>query len=91
MEVSFANVVLLQIFAKIIFLRPYNARNLVLLSPGCCDEGAALLFPVFIPPQLFFFWQKAKIGFRSTESNGSFFLPFSRGDVSTLLTVRTYP
>ena len=73
MEVSFANVVLLHVFVKNIFPWPYNGRNLDLFSSGCYDEGTKLLFPCFFLGKAIFLWQKAKIGFHSTESNGSFF------------------
>ena len=54
MEVSFAKVVLLYLFVEIIFLWPYNGRNLVLFSPGCNDEGIKLLFAVFFLSTTFF-------------------------------------
>ena len=68
MEVYFANVVLLHVFVKIIFLRPINGRNLDLFSPGRYDEGTKLHFSCFfLGKAIFFLWQKAKIGFHSTE------------------------
>ena len=60
-------------FVKIIFPWPYNGRNLDLFSPGCYNEGSKLHFSLFFPWQGHFLRQKAKIGFHSTESNGSFF------------------
>ena len=73
MEESFANVVLLHVFVKNIFLWTYNGRNLDLFSPGCYDEGTKIHFPVFFLRKAIILWHKAKIGFHSTESKDSFF------------------
>ena len=50
----------------------YYGRYLYLFSPGCYNEGTMLHFPVFSLARSFL-QQKSKIGFHSTESNGSFF------------------
>ena len=90
MEVYFANVVLLHVLLRLFFPWPYNGRNLDLFSPGCYNEGTKLHFACFFPWQGHFLQQMAKIGFHSTESNGSFFSS-SPGGVSTPLTAQTDP
>ena len=52
---------------------PYNGRIFVLLLTGRYDEGADLLLLRFSFHDYFFLWQKAKIEFHSTGSNGSVF------------------
>ena len=70
LQMSFFCMFLLRLF----FPWPYNGRNLKLFSPGCYNEGTKLHFSCFFPWQGHFLRQKAKIGFHSTESNGSFFI-----------------
>ena len=89
MEVSFANVVLLHVFVKIIFPWPYYGRNIDLFSPGCYNEGTMLLLFLFVPWQGHFCGKKLILG--STQQNQMVLFSFSTGGVNTPLTAKTDP
>ena len=70
------------------FLWAYNGRNLVLISPGCYDNGAKEPFPFLSLYDYFFLAATAKIWFHSNESN-DFSLSPSPGGVSIPPTAQT--
>ena len=77
MEVSFANVLSRHVFVKIIFFCGPTMAGAKLYSHLAVTMRALnYILPVFFLGTTIFLWQKAKIGFHLTESNGSlFFLP----------------
>ena len=91
MEVSFANVVLLHVFVKIVFPWPYNSRNQALFSLGCYDEGAKLYFSVFFFGTTNFYGKKLRLGSTQLNQMVLFFPSSSPGGMSTPLTAQTDP